>query len=216
MTSKQPSSPEPPGTEPGSEPDSVWGRPLARTVRDSAQQIWLAGLGAFAKAQDEGAKVFDTLVREGSEWQRRTQADTGERISRPTGGPSLGVAGGIAEGLADKVSALADQVGARAGAQWDKLESIFEQRTALALERLGVPRHADLAALALRVDALTAAVEALTDQAQAAARQRARSAKTLKATGKPAGKPTVKASRKPAAKPSAPSTPPPGEAPAKG
>jgi poly(hydroxyalkanoate) granule-associated protein len=206
MASKRPSSPDP-GADP--EPDSVFDSPLARTVRDSAQQIWLAGLGAFAKAQDEGAKAFDTLVREGTEWQQRTKSGAGERGGSPLGGQAATLAGGIAEGLADKVSAMADQVGARAGAQWDKLESIFEQRTARALERLGVPRHADLAALAVRVDALTAAVEALTGQAQAAARQRARTAKTLKATGKPA----TKASRKAAARPSAP---PAGKAPAEG
>ena len=38
---------------------------LVQTVRDSAQQIWLAGLGAFSKAQEEGGKVFETLVKEG-------------------------------------------------------------------------------------------------------------------------------------------------------
>jgi hypothetical protein len=38
---------------------------LAQTVKDSAHQIWLAGLGAFAKAQEEGTKVFDALVKEG-------------------------------------------------------------------------------------------------------------------------------------------------------
>ena len=36
---------------------------LSATIRDSAQQIWLAGLGAFAKAQEEGNKVFDALIR---------------------------------------------------------------------------------------------------------------------------------------------------------
>ena len=39
---------------------------LSSAVKDSAQQIWLAGLGAFAKAQEEGSKVFDALVKEGS------------------------------------------------------------------------------------------------------------------------------------------------------
>jgi poly(hydroxyalkanoate) granule-associated protein len=39
---------------------------LADTVRDSAQQIWLAGLGAFSKAQEEGVKVFEALVTSSS------------------------------------------------------------------------------------------------------------------------------------------------------
>ena len=39
--------------------------PLTQNVRDFARQIWLAGLGAFARAQDEGSKFFETLVQEG-------------------------------------------------------------------------------------------------------------------------------------------------------
>ena len=52
---------------------------LTGTVKDSAQQIWLAGLGAFNKAQSEGNKVFETLVKEGLSIQRKTQAVAEER-----------------------------------------------------------------------------------------------------------------------------------------
>ena len=34
-------------------------------VADSAQKIWLAGLGAFERAREEGPRMFDALVREG-------------------------------------------------------------------------------------------------------------------------------------------------------
>ena len=46
---------------------------LSATIRDSAEQIWLAGLGAFAKAQEEGTKVFDALIREGEAIQKKTR-----------------------------------------------------------------------------------------------------------------------------------------------
>ena len=36
---------------------------LAGAVKASAQQIWLAGMGAFAKAQEEGGKVFEEIGR---------------------------------------------------------------------------------------------------------------------------------------------------------
>ena len=49
------------------------GDQLASMVRDSAQQIWLAGLGAFSKTQEEGAKVFDALVKEGKSLEARTR-----------------------------------------------------------------------------------------------------------------------------------------------
>ena len=138
---------------------------LAASVREHAQQIWLAGMGAFAKAQDEGRQVFESLVSEGSTLQAKTQRVAADKLQEVTG----------------KVSSLADDVGARAGQQWDKLESIFEDRTAKALRRLGVPTSADLKALADRIDALSAQLAA------------DRSSRTPKATGQASkGSPPVR------------------------
>jgi len=126
---------------------------LAGTVKDSAQQIWLAGLGAFAKAQEEGGKVFEALVKEGVSLQRKTQAVAEERIGDVTG----------------KMSAMAEGVTSKAGAQWDKLESIFEDRVSKALGKLGVPSNKDVAALGARIDELSAQVAKLA-KARTAAR----------------------------------------------
>jgi polyhydroxyalkanoate synthesis regulator phasin len=46
---------------------------LTDAVRESARQIWQAGLGAFAKAQQQGGPAFSQLVQEGSEVQRRAR-----------------------------------------------------------------------------------------------------------------------------------------------
>jgi poly(hydroxyalkanoate) granule-associated protein len=119
---------------------------LASAVKESAQQIWLAGMGAFAKAQAEGGKVFDALVKEGVSLQRKTQAVAEERLGDVTG----------------KMSAMASDVTSKAGASWDKLESIFEERTAKALGKLGVPTAKDVAELTRRVEALSAAIAKLT------------------------------------------------------
>jgi poly(hydroxyalkanoate) granule-associated protein len=118
---------------------------LASSVKESAQQIWLAGMGAFAKAQEEGGKVFEALVKEGMSLQKKTQSVAEEKISEVTG----------------KMSAMADTVSAKAGQNWDKLEAIFEQRTAKALGKLGVPTAKDVDALVKRVDELAAAVAKL-------------------------------------------------------
>ena len=37
----------------------------AQAVRDSAQKIWLAGLGAFERAKTDGPRMFETLVEQG-------------------------------------------------------------------------------------------------------------------------------------------------------
>ena len=138
---------------------------FASTVKDSAQQIWLAGLGAFSKAQEEGGKVFEALVKEGVTIQKKTQSVAEEKLGE----------------VASKMSGMAGDVTAKAGQHWDKLESIFEERTARALGKLGVPSAKDVAALAKRIDELSAQV--------------------AKLGGKPpAAKPAVKAAAKPAVK----------------
>src|SRR5687768_18505909 len=85
---------------------------FSETVKDSAQQIWLAGLGAFSKAQEEGGKVFESLVKEGMSIQRKTQAVAEEKISEAT----------------SRVTTMATDIGSKAQGQWDKLENIFEDR----------------------------------------------------------------------------------------
>jgi poly(hydroxyalkanoate) granule-associated protein len=115
---------------------------LASSVKESAQQIWLAGMGAFAKAQAEGRQVFDALVKEGVTLQKKTQSAAEERFGD----------------VSSKMTSMADDVTAKAGKQWDKLESIFEERTAKAMKKLGVPSSKDVEALMARIDALSAQV----------------------------------------------------------
>ena len=124
---------------------------LAHSIKESAQQIWLAGMGAFAKAQAEGTQAFDKLIKDGLSLQRKTQGLAEEKISEMTG----------------RMTAMAGEVTARAGQHWDKLESIFEQRTAKAMTRLGVPTAKDLAALNDRIEKLAAEVAKLSKKAPA-------------------------------------------------
>lgn len=118
---------------------------LAGTIRSSAQQIWLAGLGAFAKAQEEGAKVFDALVKEGRTLETRTRRFAEARVGAVT----------------DRVGKAAGNASAKATATWDKLEQVFEDRVARALHKLGVPTNRDIQSLAKRVEELTVSVQRL-------------------------------------------------------
>lgn len=119
--------------------------PLSDAIKDSAQQIWLAGLGAFSKAQAEGGKAFDTLVKEGMSIQRKTQAVAEDRISEAS----------------HRVTGMATDISSKAAGQWDKLENIFEDRVAKALNKLGVPSARDVEALLERIDGLSRQVQAL-------------------------------------------------------
>ena len=126
---------------------------LAGQVKESAHQIWLAGMGAFARAQAEGTKVFETLVQEGTSLQKKTQSAAEDKISEVT----------------SKMTHMAGDVQAKAGQHWDKLESIFEERTSKAMRKLGVPSAKDVTALVARIDALSAQVAKLAKAAPAKA-----------------------------------------------
>lgn len=116
-------------------------QPLAETIRDSAQSIWLAGLGAFAKAQEEGEKVFDTLVQQGQALQHRTQMFTGGSVHQPSAVPSAS-------------GAPVQPIVGRPAGPWDRLENIFDERVARSLGRLEIPTAQELHALVRRIDAL--------------------------------------------------------------
>jgi poly(hydroxyalkanoate) granule-associated protein len=117
------------------------GEQLVTKVRDSATQIWLAGLGAFSKAQQEGSSWFNALVKEGEQVQKRTQKIAGETVSDIRG----------------RVAEFRDN----ATGTWDKLEHVFEQRVARALHSLNVPTKRDIDHLSQRVAELTAVANKL-------------------------------------------------------
>ncbi|CAG1009431.1 hypothetical protein BURK1_03660 [Burkholderiales bacterium] len=118
---------------------------LPKAVLDSSRQIWLAGLGAFSKAQAGGMRVFDTLVEQGEVLEKRTRHMAAETAA---------AARGAAQAKAKEVQKMA-------GGTWDKLEQVFEDRVARALSKLGVHTQSDVERLAERVDALSEAVNEL-------------------------------------------------------
>jgi poly(hydroxyalkanoate) granule-associated protein len=152
---------------------------MASAIKESAQQIWQAGLGSFSKAQGEGGKMFEALVKEGLSVQRKTQAAAEEKISEAT----------------NKMAGMANDITSKATNQWGKLEDIFEDRVAKALNKLGVPSAKDVDALIARIDELHKAVAKMGTKAPVAS----------KAAAKPAAKKPVakKAAAKKAAKPAA-------------
>lgn len=150
--------------------------PIKDSVKDSAQQIWQAGLGAFTRAQAEGSKAFESLVKEGVAFQRKTQAAAEEKISEAT----------------HRMSHMATDITSKATGGWDKLENIFEERVAKALNKLGVPSAKDVSVLIERIDALNKTVQALAAKSatptKSAATKTAAGATAKKAPAKKAAK----------------------------
>jgi poly(hydroxyalkanoate) granule-associated protein len=120
-------------------------RGVSKTVMDSAQQIWLAGLGAFSKAQQEGGKLFEALVKEGSALDAKTRKFTQAKVNEVRG----------------NVESTLGQARERSQETWDKLEKVFEDRVSRALGRIGIPSHEDMKSLNKRVDDLAHQVSKL-------------------------------------------------------
>lgn len=157
---------------------------MSRSIVESAQQIWMAGVGAFTRAQGEGSKLFEALVKEGMTIEQTTRK--------------------LATGKVDAVrDAVEDRVGVvreRAVDTWDRLENVFETRVQRALNRLGVPGREDLTELTARVNELNGELRKISRSAPAK-----KAAKTVARKKAPARKPVAKkatkqtkAARKPA------------------
>ena len=110
---------------------------------ESSHNIWLAGLGALARAQAEGGRAFEALVKRGLEMQNQTQALAKERMAE------------AAEQMQAQMQAMST----------NRLGGIFEERVAQALARMGMPTARQLAELTERVAALERALGGQPDAA---------------------------------------------------
>ena len=164
----------------------------SESVTPPAQHVWLAGLGALAKAQQEGSKAMEALVNDGLAFQRKSQSEAQQRLQEAT----------------ERLSHLTTDFGQSTSGRVDKLEHLFEDRVAKALHRLGMPSLLDIQMLNDRVTQLEAEWLAMSGSTQQPAQATAKKAKSLSKSARQAsGKPMVKAVGKTAAKTAAKSAP---------
>jgi len=117
---------------------------ISDKIKESARQIWLAGLGAYNKAEEDTGKIFEKLVKEGEELEAATR--------------------GVVEKQFKAVEGRVEDVRGKASNTFGKLEAVFDERVSAALSRLGFPSKKSIDAMAARVDALEAELEALKKQ----------------------------------------------------
>jgi poly(hydroxyalkanoate) granule-associated protein len=140
----------------------------------SAHQIWRAGLGAMARAQEGGTKFFEDLVREGARLQGGALTTAQKVVMQAF------------QGAQKTVNRRVGDVRGQATETWDNLEKIFQTRVQRALHQLGMPTAEEIGALTRKVNELTDSVDKLA-QAQAPARKdtgRKKTAKKAKGKGK--------------------------------
>jgi poly(hydroxyalkanoate) granule-associated protein len=115
--------------------------PITHKIKESASQIWLAGLGAYAKAEQEGNKFFETLVKDGENLETVTREQIGKQWNQ----------------CLDKVG----EVKEKATHSWERIEKAFDERVSRALVRLGIPSRAEVDALKAEVDDLKKMLDAM-------------------------------------------------------
>jgi poly(hydroxyalkanoate) granule-associated protein len=118
------------------------------SIMESARQIWLAGLGAFAKAEEEGSKLFENLVKEGEKIETHTRKAVKNKVAVVT----------------NKLEDTVDMVKDKAADTWDEMEQIFEDQVARLLLRLGVPTNEDIQELTERVEDLNDTIKKLLEK----------------------------------------------------
>lgn len=114
-------------------------------VKEGVNKIFMAGLGALSVAEEEGSKLFKSLVEKGESYEGRRREEFEKASSE----------------VKSKVEEAAERAKDQAGATWSKVEERVDEAVSGALGRLGVPSRDEIATLTRRVEELTAVVEKL-------------------------------------------------------
>ena len=122
-------------------------------VKESANQIWLAGLGAYAKAEKEGTKLFDVLVKDGERLETKTRGFVDRQLN-------------IARDQMNVARGKVDEVRAKATGSWGKVEKAFDERVSNALHRLDIPTKVDFDDVSERIDQLADKIKVLAEKRQ--------------------------------------------------
>lgn len=138
---------------------------LQSELMDSAHKVWLAGLGALAMAEEEGGKLFNSLVERGEGLEKKGR----EHVDR-------------AKGTVSGMKTVAESY-------WDTFERTLDDKVTAVIHRLGVPTKDEIETLSDKVDDLTKAVSKLRAADKPKTTTRAtKSTATRSAATKPAAK----------------------------
>jgi len=152
-------------------------------ITEQLEHAFLAGLGALSDARKEGAKKFDTLVKEGEKFRKKTTSKTESLID-----DVQDAIRDMTDDAQSKATGLLDQV--RDKSRLDKLHSAFDSRVAGAMDRLNVPSKNDIDAINKKLNKI---IRLLDQQGKPAAKKKtARKAAPRKTAAKKKAAKTTK------------------------
>ena len=144
-------------------------------IGEQLEHAFMAGLGALSDAQKKGAKTFDSLVKEGEKFRKKTTTKTESLID-----DVQDAIRDMTDDAQSKATGLIDQV--RGKSQLDKLQSAFDTRVADAMDRLNVPSKNDIDAINKKLNKI---IRLLSEESKPAAKKATSRKRTTK---KPAAK----------------------------
>jgi poly(hydroxyalkanoate) granule-associated protein len=138
-----------------------------KDLKEFANKIWLAGLGAFASVGEEGGKLFESLAEKGSGVESRGKKEFAKAKV--------------------KLEEVADKAKSEAQNAWSKLETVLDDKVTASLHRVGVPSRDEIKNLSTRVAELTRKVEQMKPHAARPQATRAKAARPAAGSAKKAG-----------------------------
>lgn len=130
----------------GDLPKNLYGRvtTLPKDVASRGRDVWLAGLGALALAEEEGSNLYQNLVQQGEKLVERGEKmeETGKK----------------------RIESVRDDVTTRQRKVTGTVEEQVYEPLLTALKRFGVPTRAEVQELSSSVDALTRRVNTLIEK----------------------------------------------------
>ena len=147
----------------------------ANDVTEQLEHAFMAGLGALSDAQKKGAKRFESLIKEGEKFRKKTTTKTESLID-----DVQDTIRDMADDAQSKATGLLDQV--RDKSRLNKLQSAFDTRVADAMDRLNVPSKNDIDAINKKLNKI---IRLLNEQGTTAAKTKTTRKRTTK---KPAAK----------------------------
>ena len=155
-------------------------------IAEQLEHAFLAGLGALSNAQKAGEKTFESLVKQGEDFRKKTTKKTEALIDdvqdaiRDMSGDAQSKASGLLDQMRDKSNLR-------------KLQGAFDSRVADAMDRINVPSKNDIDKINAKLNKILRALDDKPVKKTAAPKAR-------KAVKKAAKKPAKKAARKTARK----------------
>ena len=152
-------------------------------ITEQLDNVFLAGLGAFANAQKMGTETFESLVKDGEKFRKDASKKTEKLIDDVQDSVRE-----MRDDAEEKAEGLLDRV--RDRSKLNKLQSAFDKRVADAMDRMNVPSKNDIDKINRKLDKILRSMESKSKK-PAAKKAPAKKAATKKATTKkaPAAKP---------------------------